>query len=158
MTEYQLRAKAFQWGTLDHAIALAAKYHQHQIDKAGVPYIVHVMQVMCNMKFYDERTVAALHDIVEDTRMTLDRLTLYKFPPSTIASVNAITRRRHENYLKEYIPRVADNKSARLVKIQDLLHNMDMGRFQHKELTEQDRLRNSKYRQALEFFDDCDFE
>jgi len=59
--------------TLEEAIALAARAHAKQIDKAGKPYVLHVLRVM--MAVPDDAKIAAvLHDIVEDTDTTINDL------------------------------------------------------------------------------------
>jgi hypothetical protein len=60
--------------TLEHAIALAACAHAGQVDKAGQPYILHPLRVMLRLSGADERIVAVLHDVVEDTPRTIERL------------------------------------------------------------------------------------
>jgi GTP diphosphokinase / guanosine-3',5'-bis(diphosphate) 3'-diphosphatase len=57
--------------TLETAIALAAAAHAGQTDKAGQPYILHPLRVMLCMQTNAERMVAVLHDVVEDTPLTL---------------------------------------------------------------------------------------
>lgn len=52
---------------LAKAIEIALKAHAGQTDKAGMPYIGHVMRVMQSGKTIDEKIAGILHDIVEDT-------------------------------------------------------------------------------------------
>lgn len=52
---------------LAHAIALASEAHQHQKDKLGEPYILHPIRVMMRCDTDEERIVAILHDVLEDT-------------------------------------------------------------------------------------------
>jgi (p)ppGpp synthase/HD superfamily hydrolase len=55
------------------------KYHFNQKDKDGRRYIFHPLYVMFHVKEYKEKVVALLHDIVEDTNLTIDDLKKYKF-------------------------------------------------------------------------------
>jgi len=59
---------------LTRAIHIASEAHKNQKDKVGKPYITHVMRVMERCKSDDEKIVAVLHDVVEDTEITLDDL------------------------------------------------------------------------------------
>jgi len=60
--------------TLERAIALAAKAHEGQVDKAGAPYILHPLRMMLKLSSTDERITAVLHDVVEDCGVTFDAL------------------------------------------------------------------------------------
>ena len=73
--------------------------------------------------------VAILHDIVEDTPMTLSELKKYILDKDIIDAVDAITRRKDEDLYYDYILRVSKNDLARRVKIFDLTHNMDITRL-----------------------------
>jgi (p)ppGpp synthase/HD superfamily hydrolase len=59
--------------SLDDAILLAAESHRGKMDKVRHPYILHVLRVMFKLKSDEERIVGVLHDIVEETPITLDR-------------------------------------------------------------------------------------
>ena len=61
-------------GTLERAIELAVEHHKGQVDKAGEPYILHPLRLMMSVDKDDEKIVAVMHDIVEDTDITLDDL------------------------------------------------------------------------------------
>ena len=110
------------------AANLATSYHHGILDKGGVPYIKHPMRVAEKVKGLNEKIVALLHDTVEDTEMTLDRLrNFYGFPELIVEAVDAMTRRDPESW-KKYILRVRDNPIARVVKIADIKDNMDQNR------------------------------
>lgn len=57
--------------TLEKAIALAAKKHAGQIDKAGQPYILHPLRLMLNVDTIEQKMVAVMHDLLEDTDTTI---------------------------------------------------------------------------------------
>ncbi len=61
-------------GTLENAIKIAAQAHQGQKDKAGAPYILHPLRLMMQMKTESEMMTAILHDVVEDSDWTLEKL------------------------------------------------------------------------------------
>jgi len=133
---------------LERVIALAALAHSGQYDKAGMPYILHPLAVMLKMRTYDEKVVAVLHDIVEDTHVTADTLKKLGLKEKVIFAVVAITRKKDETW-KFYLNRVKRNPLARAVKIQDLLHNADLSRLEGP--GEADIQRAAKYRKATEF-------
>jgi guanosine-3',5'-bis(diphosphate) 3'-pyrophosphohydrolase len=113
---------------LTTAIIMAAEAHEGQTDKHGEPYILHPLRVMLAMKHEDERIVAVLHDVVEDTEVTLDELTTAGFSPEVVAAVNAISRDRFESS-QQYYDRIKLNPLARRVKLADLTDNMDISRI-----------------------------
>jgi guanosine-3',5'-bis(diphosphate) 3'-pyrophosphohydrolase len=106
---------------LSKAIALASTAHGSQRDKQGEPYILHPLRVMFSCQTPEERIAAVLHDIVEDTDITLEALAV-DFPPAIVDAVDALTHRKGEKYL-QYIERLAPNNIARAVKIADIRDN-----------------------------------
>jgi (p)ppGpp synthase/HD superfamily hydrolase len=131
---------------LDRALRLAVNAHAGQVDRAGAPYILHVLQVLAGCRpDLDAMTVAALHDVVEDSPCTLDDLRLEGFPPKIVEAVDALTRRDGETY-EDFIERAAAVPLARKVKLADLQHNMDVSRLPHVGPGEAARL--ERYRTA----------
>jgi (p)ppGpp synthase/HD superfamily hydrolase len=114
--------------TLERAIEIAASAHAGQVDKAGEPYILHPLRVMLRMSGLHERIVAVLHDVVEDTPVTLEVLSVEGFPPAVIAAVDALTKRNGESRI-DAAHRAAANDIARAVKLADNAENMDLGRI-----------------------------
>ena len=131
--------------TLGKAIAIAAQAHQEQRDKAGAPYILHPLRLMLRMHSETEMMAAILHDVVEDTDWTLDKLRQAGFAEEVVQAVECLTHRDHETY-EEFIARVRTNAIAGKVKLADLEDNMDMRRL--SALTEQDTQRLHKYHRA----------
>lgn len=131
--------------TLAKAIAIAAQAHQEQLDKAGAPYILHPLRMMLRMRSETEMMAAILHDVVEDTDWTLDKLRQAGFSDEVVQAVECLTHRDRETY-EEFIARVSVNPVARQVKLADLEDNMDMRRL--STVTEQDVQRLHKYHQA----------
>lgn len=131
--------------TLAKAIAIAAQAHQEQRDKAGAPYILHPLRMMLRMSSETEMMAAILHDVVEDTDWTLDRLRQAGFSDEVVQAVECLTHRDHETY-EEFIARVSTNAIARQVKLADLEDNMDMRRL--SVVTERDAQRLHKYHRA----------
>jgi len=131
--------------TLGKAIAIAAQAHQDQYDKAGAPYILHPLRMMQRMSSETEMMAAILHDVVEDTAWTLDKLRQAGFAAEVVQAVECLTHRDHETY-DEFIARVRTNAIASKVKLADLEDNMDIRRL--STLTEKDAERLHKYHRA----------
>lgn len=131
--------------TLEEAIALAVRAHQRQKDKAGAPYILHPLRLMLRMDSEPAMMVAVLHDVVEDSPITLENLRELGFPETVVTAVDSLTRRPEESY-EAFIDRVKLNPLARRVKLADLEDNMDLRRLQH--VTDRDQQRWERYAKA----------
>lgn len=114
--------------TFERAIAIAVQAHAGQLDKAGEPYVLHPLRVMFRMTSMDERIVAVLHDVVEDSEWTLQGLQQEGFSHEVVTAVDALTRRDGESY-EDFVRRAGANPLARRVKLADLEDNMDMTRI-----------------------------
>jgi (p)ppGpp synthase/HD superfamily hydrolase len=77
-------------------LALACASHRGQMDKAGQPYILHPLRLMLGFESMSEQIVAVLHDVVEDSLITLERLLELGFDPSVVNAIDALTRRQGE--------------------------------------------------------------
>lgn len=115
------------------ALDIAIKAHKGVVDKGGVDYVFHPITVALKCKTDDEKIVALLHDVVEDTPMTFDDLREEGFPEYIIEALDAITRRKPQEQKGaarwDYIKRCKANPIARAVKIADLEHNSDLSRI-----------------------------
>lgn len=130
---------------LQHAIELATEAHKCQKDRAGKPYIGHITRVMKAGKTLEERMAGILHDIVEDTDWTFEKLADEGIPPQVIDAVRCLTKLEGEDY-GHFIERVKTNPIAVEVKLNDLRDNMDVTRL--AEITDEDIARLRKYRRA----------
>lgn len=129
----------------ERAIMIATKAHAGQKDKAGAPYLLHVLRVMMTVEKMDEKIVALLHDVVEDSEMTLVGLAKEGFPKKILKAVELLTKTENKPY-EDYIEDIKQNELARVVKLADLKDNMNTSRL--KSLTENDKLRIKKYKAA----------
>lgn len=136
--------------TLERAIAIAAIAHEGQVDKAGMPYVLHPLRMMVSVDTPEARMAAVLHDVVEDTAVTLEQLRAEGFPEAVIDAVEALTKRDGEDY-EAFIRRVAPNAIARKVKLADWRNNSDLSRITQP--TERDRQRIEKYQRAIEYLE-----
>ena len=127
------------------AYEIAKKAHKGQVDKAGVDYINHPLTVASKCQSEDERIVALLHDVVEDTDVTLEDLSKV-FDKHIIEAIDAITHREGVSY-EDYLLNLKKNELALQVKLKDIENNMDLSRI--KNPTQKDYGRLEKYRFAL---------
>ena len=139
---------------LDRALALAVRAHAGQKDQAGQPYILHPLRVMMKTDTAAGRIVAVLHDVVEDTALTLADLRAAGLAARAVDAVDALTRRPGEPYL-EYMARAGANPLARRIKIADLEDNMGWRRL--KGLAADDRARMARYRRAYRLLTGTEF-
>ncbi len=130
------------------AYAIAYVAHKNQYDKVGVPYINHPLTVSSFLNTEDEKIVGLLHDVVEDTAVTLDDLRLF-FDENIIEAINLLTHKEDDSYM-DYLAKIKENKLAKAVKLADLRHNMDMSRFENPTKRDYERL-EKKYKPAYEF-------
>jgi (p)ppGpp synthase/HD superfamily hydrolase len=128
------------------ALDIAVEAHRGQTDKYDQPYIMHVLGVMGGCDTVEEKIVGLLHDVVEDTDMTIDDLRARGFTERIVTAVDLLTRRRGENY-DHFVERIAPDALARAVKLADLEDNMDVRRS-NRAMKEKDAERMEKYRKA----------
>ena len=134
------------------ASKIAYKAHEGQTDKAGVPYIFHHIHIAEQLDSDESCVVALLHDVIEDSDITLEILSKY-FNDDIITALRVLTKKENDDYVM-YIKRVKTNKLATKVKIKDLEHNRDLTRLD--EVTDKDRKRSLKYWQAIRYLEDIE--
>ena len=113
---------------LERAIGIAVEAHRGQTDRYRAPYILHPLRVMGRVETEQEKLVAILHDVVEDTHWTLAELRREGFSEEVLAALDAVTKRDGEAY-EDFVGRSAGNALARRVKLADLEDNMDLRRL-----------------------------
>lgn len=110
-------------GNLEKAITLAIEKHSHQVDKTGEPFIGHSIRVMASLRPDEEAMmVGVLHDIVEDTDVTLEQVRTW-FGEQVWVAVLSLTRPKGCPY-REYLRFIKSHKLALKVKLADLRDNM----------------------------------
>ena len=114
--------------TVEDAVSIAARAHRGQKDKAGAPYLLHPLRMMLRMDTEAAMMAAVLHDVVEDTEWTLERLREAGFSDEVLEAVDCLTHREGESY-EQFVERAASNPVARRVKLADLEDNMDLRRL-----------------------------
>ena len=122
---------------LELAKFVSENSHKNQVDKAGIDYFAgHIQAVVNGVTTYKEKIVAYLHDTVEDTPLTIERIKEL-FGEEIGEAVFAITKSKDGSLsYDDYIERVKANPLARAVKISDLKHNMDLSRLEKVGITE----------------------
>lgn len=130
---------------LEKAISIALIAHKDKTDKNGIPYILHPLRVMLEMDTMEEKIVAVLHDVVEDSSITIQNLKEEKFPDIILNALILLTKNKNQTY-DEYILEIKKNILAKKVKLADLRDNMDEKRFLNP--NEKDFERMNKYKTA----------
>lgn len=113
--------------TIEKALQIAAKAHEGQKDKEGLPYILHPLRAMMAVQGEEAQIVAVLHDVIEDTPVTADDLRRAGFSEQVVAGVLCVTHRKDEPYA-DYVVRCKGNEVARQVKLADLTDNSRLDR------------------------------
>ena len=114
--------------SIEQAIAFAATKHMGQVDKANAPYILHPLRVMMNVSTIQQKIVAVLHDVLEDTNTTVDELYELGCDNDIVEAILALTKLKGESRT-EAAKRTLQNPIARVVKIADITDNMDLSRI-----------------------------
>lgn len=133
---------------IDIALAIARKAHAGQVDKAGVDYIQHPLYVASQVKTEQEKAVALLHDVLEDSDITAADLLAYGLSNEVVTAVQTLTKKKGQSY-QDYLEKVKSNDLARVVKLADLKHNSDLSRL--KSVSDTDRDRVKKYKNAIRY-------
>jgi len=129
------------------AMQISFDAHKEQKDKSGLPYIFHPFHIAEQMS--DEITVcvALLHDVVEDTDMTFEKLSELGFTTEIIEALKLLTHDDSVPYM-DYVKEIAKNPVAKAVKLADLRHNRDLTRLDV--IDEKALKRAEKYKKAME--------
>lgn len=128
----------FKHPSLAEAIAFVRKAHEGQVDKQGVDYWQHPVEVYDRVaRFFpqappDVLMAALLHDVIEDTEYDYDDLYRLGFTKRTLAIVDLVTRVKPTTR-GEYFQRLLDSRDigALMVKYADISHNTDPARGDH---------------------------
>lgn len=109
------------------ALRLAYAAHHGQTDKSGQPYIFHPYHLAEQMTDEVSACVALLHDVVEDTELTIEELER-EFPKGVTEALRLLTHQAGTDYF-DYVRAIRKNPVAMRVKLADLAHNSDETRF-----------------------------
>jgi (p)ppGpp synthase/HD superfamily hydrolase len=111
------------------ALKIAFEAHKDQCDKGGIPYIYHPAHLAEQMEDSLSCCVALLHDVVEDTPLSLDDLRAKGVSEEAVAAVALLTHEEGVDYM-DYVRKIKEsgNQAAIKVKLADLRHNSDISR------------------------------
>ena len=129
---------------LEKAIKIAVKAHSGQKEKNGDPGILHPLRVMNSVKSNEEKIVAILHDVIEDSNLTFKDLKKEGFSKKIINAIKSVSNINDENYFK-FVKRASKNKIGRVVKIADTFDKLNIER-----INETSARNFTKYKKALE--------
>lgn len=129
------------------AMHIAYRAHHGQLDKSGAPYIFHPIHLAEQMDDEFSCCAALLHDVVEDTFVTLDDLRKV-FPEEVVEAVRLLTHIKGVPDA-EYLTAIKSNPIALKVKLADNAHNSDQSRCCGIEVSEEKKARwRVKYAKA----------
>ena len=133
---------------VDLALSIARQAHEGQLDKAGVDYIEHPIYVASQVDTEEEKAVALLHDVIEDSPFTAEELLLAGLLETVVTAVQILSKKKGQDY-QTYLENVKSNPLARVVKLADLKHNSDLSRL--SSVTDKDLERLEKYKKAIDY-------
>lgn len=136
------------------AMKIAYNAHHGQTDCNDVPYIFHPYHLAEQMNDEITTCVALLHDVVEDTNITIEQLEKV-FPKEVTEALKLLTHDDNTDYF-EYIRAIKKNPIAKTVKMADLLHNSDQSRITDYNAVSAEKLEywNKKYAKARQILED----
>ena len=139
---------------IDDALALVTRKFRGLTDKDGEPYVMHCLRVMLGVSDPEAQLVALMHDLVEDTDVTLEELRHTGFSESVVTAIDLITHTADVSYA-EYVVRIKQNPIALQAKLSDLRDNAAMGRVLYREeQAERDIQRIQRYVLSYQFLID----
>lgn len=109
---------------LEKAKKIAEKAFRDKKAPNGEPYINHTLRVVDAMETEEEKTVAMLHDVVEDSEMSISDLMEQGFSRTVLEAVADLTKKNDMTYF-EYIDDVCCNELATRVKLAEIEDNKD---------------------------------
>lgn len=147
--------------TVEETLQIALDAHKGQKDLDGKPAVLHPIAVGLMGSTDSEIKAGFLHDVVEDSDLTIDDLRRKGVDEEVLAALELLTHDNGTDYF-EYVSKIANsgNYTAIHTKINDLKHNFDRGRKSYKrakELNDTEKAErlskiNEKHRKALNIF------
>ena len=131
------------------AVNIMFEAHKDDIDKGGYPYVFHPFYLATKVEGENETCVALLHDVIEDhgDKYSFEYLEKEGFNKEIIEALRLLTHKKDVPYI-EYIAKISKNNVAKVVKIEDLKHNLDIRRTSGETVKKYDI-----YVKALEFLE-----
>lgn len=131
------------------AVNIMFEAHKEDVDKGGYPYVFHPFYLATKVEGENETCVALLHDVIEDhgDKYSFEYLEKEGFNKEIIEALRLLTHKKDVPYM-EYIAKISKNNVAKVVKIEDLKHNLDIRRTSGEKVKKYDI-----YVKALEFLE-----
>ncbi len=131
------------------AVNIMFEAHKEDVDKGGYPYVFHPFYLATKVEGENETCVALLHDVIEDhgDKYSFEYLEKEGFNKEIIEALRLLTHKKDVPYI-EYIAKISKNNVAKVVKIEDLKHNLDIRRTSGEKVKKYDI-----YVKALEFLE-----
>ena len=122
-------------------IELVLKVFDDKVDKGGLPYFNHLFKVYMGVTDFNEKIIALLHDVVEDTDISFDDLKEFGYDDEIIKCLEYLTKKKGE-YYPDYIDRIISSEDVHTlnVKLSDLKHNMDITRIKNPNVNDYERI------------------
>ena len=102
------------------ALEIVSTLFESDLDKGGMPYMLHIVYVYRHVSSIDEKVVALLHDVIEDKKVTKEDLIEIGFPSKIVEDVSILTRDKkvdYDNYIDNIIKH--GSREALNVKLAD---------------------------------------
>lgn len=124
------------------ALEIITTLFENDVDKGGMPYILHIEYVYKHVSSVNEKIVALLHDVIEDKNVTKEDLLEIGFPKKIVEDVVILTRVRPMEY-SDYIDKLIKKGSVEAlhVKLADLENNMDLTRIKNPTVKDYERVK-----------------
>lgn len=130
--------------TLPKAIAVAVVAHGRTEDRGKNSYIRHPLRIMEQLSTEDEMICGVLHDVVEDSSITLDDLRNLGLTYSQLKIVDALSKKDGQEH-EVYMQGIECSPVARKIKILDMKDNSRLDRLKNRTLSTKDVERMQKY-------------
>lgn len=113
---------------LEQAMEIAKNALAGITDQNGEPYFNHSLRVMEKMDTLEEKTVAIMHDVMEDTHYKMPELEAADcFSRKVLEALEQLTKHKNMTYF-EYIEDICSRELASKVKLAEVEDNMDIFR------------------------------
>ena len=134
----------------EKTLALVTDLFKDKVDKAGLPYINHLLGVANQGKNEYEKILGLLHDVIEDTKLNAYDLLKLGYPIDIVSRVELLTKPKNISY-RDYVDNIINKGDLITLKIKkyDLNNNLDKNR-QAKLSKEKIIYFNQRYLPALE--------